>query len=186
MPTSLVRTIATDVTATEAAVLGLLLASAEQSGYDLAKNAQAGVGHIWAPARSQIYAVLPRLVERGLVSRRDVVQQARPDKQLYRARRRGERALREWLEAPEWRSHDELLLKLFFARFARRDALVAQVEEFRRRERERLAEYRQIERRIAADERRRDGYLTLRFGLAVAHARLRWADEALRELRGRT
>ena len=167
-------------------MLGLLVANGEQSGYDLAKRAQAGVGHIWAPARSQIYAVLPRLVRRGLAARRDVAQETRPDKQVYRATRRGERTLREWLHAKEWRSHDELLLKLFFARFAAADALVEQVEAFRRAEQERLAEYREIEERIGGDPRQRDGYLTLRFGLAVTRARIRWADQALRDLRART
>src|SRR6187200_2014064 len=71
------------LTATEAAVLGLL-ADGEQSGYDLRRCAERSVGYFWAPARSQIYAVLPRLVEAGLARRRHVRQDTRPDKRLYR------------------------------------------------------------------------------------------------------
>ena len=171
------------LTTTEAAVLGLLVARGGRSGYDLTKAAHAGVGYIWTPARSQIYAVLPRLLAGGLAARRAVAQETRPDKQIYRATRSGERAFRSWLDDEAWRSEDELLLKVFFAGFATREALLEQVESYRAREQARLGEYREIEARIADVPASRHGYLTLRFGLAAARARIRWADEALRELR---
>ncbi len=40
-----------------------LLAEGDRSGYDLLKRAERSVAHMWAPAKSQLYAVLPRLVE---------------------------------------------------------------------------------------------------------------------------
>ena len=56
-------------TTTEAAVLALLALNGEQSGYDLLKHVTRSIGHIWAPAKSQLYALLPRLVQDGLVYR---------------------------------------------------------------------------------------------------------------------
>ena len=53
----MVRTMA-DATRTELAVLGLLAWAGESSGYELHKLAGRSVGFIWAPARSQLYAVL--------------------------------------------------------------------------------------------------------------------------------
>ena len=52
------------LTATEAALLGLLR-KGPMSGYDLRKDVERSVGYFWAPAKTQIYATLPRLVEAG-------------------------------------------------------------------------------------------------------------------------
>ena len=62
------------LTQTEAAALALLSIEGERSGYDLLKQAEKSIGHVWAPARSQLYATLNRLVapvsSRGASSRR--------------------------------------------------------------------------------------------------------------------
>ena len=73
------------LTTTEAAVLALLAIEGERSGYDLLKLVSKAIAHVWAPARSQLYAVLPRLERDGLATRREVAQVGRPDKQLYRS-----------------------------------------------------------------------------------------------------
>jgi PadR family transcriptional regulator AphA len=52
---------------TEYAVLGLLTFGA-RSGYELDKLARRSIGYFWRPAKSKIYAILPRLVERGLAT----------------------------------------------------------------------------------------------------------------------
>jgi DNA-binding PadR family transcriptional regulator len=179
--TNPVRT-TTELTVTECAVLGLL-ADGEASGYDLVKRTNAGVGYIWAPAKSRVYVVLARLLDDGFVARRDVVQADRPDKQVYRITRAGERAFSRWLEEQSWRSHDELLLKVFFGAHLERARLADLVARYADDERARLADYRAIEERIAGEPRARFGYATLRFGLASARARIRWAEELLRELR---
>jgi PadR family transcriptional regulator, regulatory protein AphA len=170
------------LTTTESAVLGLLVTGGEQSGYELNKRAQAGVGYVWAPAKSQIYAVLPRLLEAGAATARAVAQTDRPDKRLYRATDDGRRALLAWLEEPTWRSGDEFLLKLFFGRLLAPERVLALVERFREREEKRLAEYELIEERIAEVPSDYFGYLTLRFGLASVRAAIGWADEVLAEL----
>jgi PadR family transcriptional regulator AphA len=180
-----VRTIPTQtaqLTTTEAVALGLLAAEGERSGYDLSKRVEASVGHIWAPAKSQLYAVLPRLVAAGHAQRRVVRQQGRPDKQLYKPTAEGRRAIREWLGHAEPRSFDELMLKVFFAKLVPREALASQLERAREQQLASLEEYRAIERDIAGKPERRFGYLTLRYGLELIPCRVAWIDEALREL----
>jgi len=169
------------LTTTEGVVLGLL-AEGDRSGYDLLKRAERSVAHMWAPAKSQLYAVLPRLVEAGLAGRRTVRQTGRPDKQVYRLTRAGRAAVGQWLETAPPKSWDELLLKVFFAKLVSREALLRQLEEQREVQLAQLDEYRAIERNIARNPSRRYGYLTLRFGLALIPARLEWLDEAIREL----
>src|SRR5258708_22079363 len=87
------------LTTTEGAVLALLAIEGERSGYDLLKLAQQAIGHVWSPARSGLYAVLPRLVANGCASRRTLSQTTRPDKQLYAITGEGRASLAAWLEA---------------------------------------------------------------------------------------
>jgi DNA-binding PadR family transcriptional regulator len=177
--TTPIRTI--ELTTTEAVALGVL-AEGERSGYDLLKRVESSVGHIWSPAKSQLYAVLPRLVEAGLTRRRMVRQATRPDKQLYRLTPSGKQAVRAWLEHAAPRSFDELMLKVFFAKLAPRAGLRRQLEDFRDDQIEQLEEYRAIESEIAAKPQSRYGYLTLRYGLELMPVRLEWIDRALKEL----
>ncbi len=85
------------LTATEAALLGLLR-KGPMSGYDLRKDVERSVGYFWAPAKTQIYATLPRLVESGHATQQKVVQSARPNKTIYELTESGREALREWVE----------------------------------------------------------------------------------------
>jgi PadR family transcriptional regulator, regulatory protein AphA len=167
------------LTATECAVLGLLT-KGERSGYDLAKKAEGSVGWVWSPARSQIYAVLPRLVRGGLARSRKVPQATRPDKVVYRITRKGREALRSWLGESE-DSDATFLLRVFFGDQMSHEALVGLIERRRARARATLAEFKGIERRGP------DYYpsLTLRWGFAHQRALIRWADEMLRELERR-
>ena len=100
---------------TEFAILGLL-SGGECSGYDLKKSAEAGIGYVWTAAKSQVYAVLPRLVAGGYATAKHVRQERFPDKQVYRITRRGEEAFGVWLEEPVdyFSSRSPFLLKVFF------------------------------------------------------------------------
>jgi DNA-binding PadR family transcriptional regulator len=171
-------------TRTELAVLGLLAWSGESSGYDLHKRAGRSVGFMWAPARSQLYVVLKRLVAAGLVRGRDVAQQDRPDKRIFSLTEAGMATLREWLdrvEPIEPEDRDGVLLKVFFGTFGDPEAGRRQLLDYRRRAEQRLATYREIERTF--DDERGTAALrrlqTLRLGIALMHASLEWADETL-------
>jgi DNA-binding PadR family transcriptional regulator len=171
-------------TRTELAVLGLLAWAGESSGYELHKRAEGSVGFIWAPARSQLYAVLKRLEAGGLVRGRHIEQSDRPDKRLFRISKAGMATLRDWLddvEPIEPEDRDGILLKLFFATFGDEEAAPRQLRDYRRRVEDRLATYAGIERtfegeRGAAPLQR---LLTLRLGIALMQATLAWAEDAL-------
>lgn len=171
----------TGLTPTEYAVLGLLTWG-EQSGYDLQKYAERSVGYFWTPAKSRIYAILPRLVDEGLVRRRDIAQSGRPNKQLYRLTKAGEEELRRWVAEgplePET-SRNTLLVKLFFGELAEPEDIVAHI-------RQRRAEAEQLKAEIEAidAEAREDLYarLTRMYGLEYAKAIIRWAKAAERAL----
>jgi DNA-binding PadR family transcriptional regulator len=171
-------------TRTELAVLGLLAWSGESSGYELHKRAGRSVGFIWAPARSQLYAVLKRLESAGLVTGRRVRQAERPDKRLFSLTETGTATLREWLdrvEPIEPEDRDGVLLKVFFGAFGDPEAGRRQLLDYRRRAADRLATYREIEGTFddehgpAAMQRLQ----SLRLGIALMEATLSWVDETL-------
>jgi PadR family transcriptional regulator, regulatory protein AphA len=177
-----VRTSEETLTATECAILGLLT-HGPKSGYDLKKAIEGSVGYFWAPAQSQIYAVLPRLVDSGYATSRRVAQSQRPDKQLYRITDAGREALAAWQETVEPGSVEAFFLKLFVGGLSSHENLIAQVEQFRADTEERLAELRAIE---PVNTRRGHDYyhyFLLRMGIERREHLLRWADWVLDELR---
>ena len=170
------------LTATEAALLGLLR-KGPMSGYDLRKDVERSVGYFWAPAKTQIYATLPRLVESGHATQRKVVQSARPDKTIYELTDAGREALREWVEdAPLDAGHGRnlILLKLYLGEGADPDALLRQVSERRENAERFQAELEELDASGA------DGSpfeaITRRWGLLYAEALLQWTQEAERTL----
>lgn len=175
------------LTRTELSVLGLLAWSGEASGYELHQRAERSVGFIWAPARSQLYAVLKRLALAGLATSRHVVQTDRPDKRLFALTEAGMTSLRAWLnrvEPIEPEDRDGVLLKVFFAAFAEPTAVEAQLLDYRRRAEARLQTYREIEASFpdAPDFSEWTRLQSLRLGIALTRASLEWADETVASL----
>jgi DNA-binding PadR family transcriptional regulator len=177
-----VRTSKASLTTTEVAILGVLTWG-PLSGYDVKKTVDSTVGYVWGPARSQIYAVLPRLVESGLATSRTVAQSRRPDKNVYRITAAGRAALKAWIEEtppPPDPDRNPLLLKIFFGDASSPEVLAAQVRH-RRHEAERLLET--LERFDAeADPGDLYSALTRAWGHAYADAVIRWARKAERRL----
>jgi len=170
------------LTTTEAAVLALLAIEGERSGYDLLKLVEKAIGHVWSPARSGLYAVLPRLQRAGLARRRVVSQATRPDKQLYAITQAGRRALDAWLESVEPGASDTFFLKLFVGGLTSDDVLFEHVAQFRADTAARLATYREIE--PTNTNTGHDWYhrRLLELGIARAEVDLRWADGVERAL----
>jgi DNA-binding PadR family transcriptional regulator len=174
-----VRTKAAQLTTTEAAILGLL-SRGPSSGYELKKSVESSVGYFWGPAKSQIYSVLPQLVEAGLARVRKVEQAQRPDKNVYRLTAAGRDALKAWIEetpAPPDPDRNPLLLKVFFGDLASPDVLAEHIRA-RREEAERLRSFLE-----GVDEDELHARLTIDWGLEYARAVIRWAKHAERELR---
>ena len=170
------------LTTTEAAVLALLAIEGERSGYDLAKLVEKSIAHLWSPARSGLYAVLPRLERGGLTRSRVVAQTARPDKRLYSITQKGRRALGVWLETIEPRESELFSLKLFVGGLTTTDVLLEQIAQFRADTAARLAIYREIE--PTNTNTGHDWYHRhlLQLGIDRAKLDLRWAEGVARAL----
>jgi len=167
------------LTTTEHAVLGLI-ALGERSGYDLARGAERSVGAMWAPSRSQIYKVLPRLVGLGCAKVRAVEQETRPDKALYSVTRRGREVLRAWVEAVEEEpsgGSSVFLMKIFFGWAGAPEAPVRQLDAYEDWLRRRFAQFEATAARLPDDEPVHSS-LALEHALARISATLAWAAKA--------
>lgn len=171
------------LTTTEAAVLALLAIEGERSGYELLKLVAKAIGYVWAPARSQLYVVLPRLASDGLAAQRRVGQEKRPDKILYRITDEGRAALDRWLETVEPGARDSFYLRLFVGGLLPRERVAEHVEQFRHDTEAFLAELRAIEPTNTRRGHDEFHYFLLRLGIERAQHALAWSDWVLAELR---
>jgi DNA-binding PadR family transcriptional regulator len=79
-----------------------LLKDQPAHGYELLETFRdpAHLGHIWNMSTSQLYAVLKRLEEDGLISGAEIPQPNAPARTEYRLTDRGEARLERWLAEP--------------------------------------------------------------------------------------
>ncbi|MFI5830113.1 PadR family transcriptional regulator [Streptomyces sp. NPDC051578] len=112
------------------AVLAALL-DEELSGYQLAKAFDMGVANFWHALPQQLYAELAKLEHEGLIAGREVVQETRPNKRLFKVTRAGLGELERFAAAATKPSfiRDDLLVKVQAADHVNADALVAQLTE---------------------------------------------------------
>ena len=169
------------LTISEAAVLALLAIEGERSPYDLMKLVSGAIGYVWAPAKTQLYAILPRLERSGLARSRRARDGGRPEKQVYGLTSEGRRALDEWL-AEEPNSTDAFFLKLFVGGLAPTEALRGHLQWFRESTGAQLEQFRALEQTNTRTGHDRFHWFMLRLGLEHAEHLLQWTDWVEREL----
>jgi DNA-binding PadR family transcriptional regulator len=172
-------------TTTESALLGLLALEGEQSPYDLLKIVEGSVGFFFAPARSHVYDVLPRIERLGWAASRAIAQSGRPDKRVYRITRSGRKVLRDWVEGPDPGPEDRnvVLLKIYFGALVDPSVTVERLEALLARARGRHQLFLEMDARNLGNTAEFFPLLTLRHGIEQSAATVRWAEEALARIR---
>jgi DNA-binding PadR family transcriptional regulator len=93
-----------------------LLEDRESHGYELRAQFREAIGPQWGDLNiGHLYQVLDRLVRDQLVTKREVEQDNRPDKYVYRITNAGRDELEHWLAQPSLRQggyRDDFFLKL--------------------------------------------------------------------------
>jgi DNA-binding PadR family transcriptional regulator len=172
-------------TTTEAALLGMLVLEGPRSPYDLVHAVHGSIGFFFAPARSHVYDVLPRLERHGWARHTVVAQASRPDKRVYRATAAGRRVLAAWVGEPDGPDTDRgvLLLKVYFGALVDPAVTIERLQALRRLATEALDRYRAIEARNTGNDAELFPLLTLRHGIERTWSTIRWTDDALARLR---
>lgn len=162
-----------------------MLTHGPMSGYRMREEILASVGHFWHESFGQLYPTLTELEAEGLVRRAKGAGAARS--QPFELTGEGREALREWLSSeaeslsPE---RNELLLQLFFGRHADPGVLLGHLRRHHDRLTEAQGRYRDIERALLAEDSPDQPYwlITVRHGLAMVDAGLRWNAETTADL----
>ena len=161
------KTATVTLTTTEAAVLALLAIEGERSAYELTKAVERAIGHIWSPAKSGLYATLPRLAKDGL---------ARKSGRHYRISASGREALDAWLTTVESGARETFFLKLFVGGLTTPEALLGHVEQFVADTEERLDMLRAIEPTNTNTGHDWHHRHLLEYGIERAEHELAWAE----------
>lgn len=173
------------LTTTEYAVLTVLTVETRHravSGYDLLKLVEKSVGYIWTPTKSHLYAVLPRLVQRGLATQRSAPAVRGPERQLYRVTKKGERLTRMWLEEPVPGDSQLFMLKTFYGGLQSRDSLVAHYRQYVADRQEYLDVLRAVELTNTRTGHDYFHYFLLQLGIQKTELEIAWAENAIAEL----
>jgi DNA-binding PadR family transcriptional regulator len=178
-----VRTSTERLTTTEGAVLALLAIEGERSGYDLQKLVAKAIAHVWSPARSGLYAALPRLVRAGLASGRAAAGLRGPERQLYSVTEAGRAALADWLRTVDPGARETFFLKLFVGGLTTDDVLLEHLEQFTADTEAYLDTLRAIEPTNTGVGHDRYHRFLLDYGIDRSEQELAWAGRVAEALR---
>ena len=162
------------------------LESNPQTGYEIARDFDSGVGYFWHATHQQIYRELSKLADENLVDFEQIQQQSKPAKKRYVLNEIGRRVLAEWLNATTKLQpiRDPLLVKISAGHLASPEKLMAEVHLHREDFEQRLAVFKKYDSSYRACKGSTTKqidylYLTLRRGIIVCEGWLKWADEVL-------
>jgi PadR family transcriptional regulator, regulatory protein AphA len=161
-------------------VLGTIALRGPSTSYDLKRAVGRSIGYFWHFPHAQLYSEPMRLAELGLLDAETETEGRR--RRTFRLTEAGRKELRTWLAEPtpeHFQMRDIAELKLFFnevgepgdvARLAREQVAV---------HRERIAVYEDIQRRYDEVDAVARRMITLRLGLEMEHAALRFWSSLL-------
>ena len=172
---------------TKQAILGFLTWE-PMSGYDIKKAIEGSTSNFWNESYGQIYPILKRLAEEGLVTQSSLTTSGGRDRNVYTITKAGQEELRRWLNEPTEPSvvRNELLLKLFFGSQVEAETNTRQIEIFRDAQQQDLERYAKIRTQLTTPQENPSDstywLMALRFGESQKQAMLTWCDETLAEL----
>jgi PadR family transcriptional regulator AphA len=166
-------------------VILTVLSRGEMSGYEITKDFEAVYVHFWRASHQQVYRELARLHEDGRVTAKVVAQDRKPDKKIYALTKLGLEELRRWILAPTQtpRPQYDLLVKLLGSHVADKQAFRQELERVLTQAQEWVNSLRAMRRECIRSrakgwsEHEQILYLTLRRGLLLGQAQLRWLGE---------
>lgn len=164
-------------------VLGTIALRGPSTSYDLKRAVGRSIGYFWHFPHAQLYSEPQRLAELGLLEAKTESQGRR--RRTYRLTDQGLAELKAWLAEPtpeHFQMRDIAELKLFFNEVGETGDVARLAREQVAAHRERIAVYEDMQRRYADLDAVAKRMITLRLGLEMEHAALRFWSALLDEV----
>jgi len=171
------------------AIMGML-SMGPVSGYDIKKRFEKSLSCFWNESYGQIYPILKKLAKQGLATRSIEKQKGKPDRHIYALTDKGRKALQDWMVQPVDRQigRHAIVLKLFFGQQISPADNIRQGEHFRELQSQKLEEIKATEKLLKTHYKNNPALpywlISVRYGLHVNRAYLRWCKETLAILKG--
>ena len=156
-------------------VLGMIGLRGPSTPYDLKRGIGHSVGYFWPFPHAQLYAEPERLEQMGLLALQS--EETGRRRKVYSLTGAGRAALREWLASPtneHFQMRDVAELKLFFSELGDPGNAARLASEQVRQHEERIAVYEEMQDRFGEVPAVAKRMVTLRLGLEMEHAALRF------------
>jgi len=167
------------------AILGWLSKS-PMSGYDLKQRFTKVTPFHWSESNAQIYPILKKLEQEGLVSSRLDESSGARNRRIYIITSDGLEHLETWLKEPVEPSQqrEELLLKLTMGEHLNDETLRSHIEYYHTQIRQQLSTIRIIESRQSESKESGHPYLsmTIDFARMTLKAKDQWCQQVLTQL----
>jgi DNA-binding PadR family transcriptional regulator len=163
-------------------VLGTIALRGPSTSYDLKRAVGRSIGYFWHFPHAQLYSEPQRLAELGLLEAETESEGRR--RRTYRLTEEGRKELRAWLAEPtpeHFQMRDIAELKLFFNEVGDPGDVARLAREQVAAHRERIAVYEDMQSRYADLDAVAKRMITLRLGLEMEHAALRFWSALLDE-----
>jgi len=162
-------------------ILGLLHKK-PLSGYEIKGLFEFPLGFFFDASFGTIYPTLAKLESSGFISKESVVQDNRPNKNVYRLTEAGRNRFREYMNSPLEQDlyRSDLMVRLFFAEFVGTDRLAEwlthEIEEAKR-------QLKQLEDlRISEPDMPSGSWLCLQVGIDLIRAKAKALEEGMKRV----
>ncbi|AFY40355.1 transcriptional regulator, PadR-like family [[Leptolyngbya] sp. PCC 7376] len=177
-------------------ILTLLLEN-PSSGYDISKRFEDGISCYWNASQQQIYRELTKMDKAGLVERKVVLQQGKPDKKIYSITEEGHQKVLDWCLQPTEPTviREDLMVRILLTPHVPKERTLVELQRRRQLHIEQLACYTESknfyleqgyffeEEPTKLDKYR---YLTLLRGIRFEESWVAWCNEVLEILQAET
>jgi PadR family transcriptional regulator, regulatory protein AphA len=163
-------------------VLGMVGLRGPSTSYDLKRAISRSIGYFWVFPHAGLYSEPQRLVTMGLLAASS--EQDGRRRRTYSLTEEGLRELRAWLAAPtneHFQLRDVAELKLFFNELGEPSNVQRLAREQIAQHEERIKVFQSMQRRYSAVEGVAPRLATLRLGLEMEHAALRFWTQLAQE-----
>jgi len=110
-------------------ILGILMES-DASGYEIKKKLEKVFSYFYNASYGTIYPTLKKMENDGLITKQNIVQEGKPNKNIYTITEKGRQSFYRYLESDiqDVEIKSDFMIRLFFGKFAEPELVIKWIE----------------------------------------------------------